>query len=146
MHAVWYANVAANVAERNPTMTPEEIKESELRAYGKRITFHTRHHWILTWLEELPGKSLASKVWTIVDAAYRADYTARGRAAMTRYLSLLETFDYDSPDPQQEILRDMLTALSNACEYFGRAGKGDDEERARDLLRSIVYQQYKRAA
>ena len=124
-------------------MKSDERKAIEERAYGKRITFHTRHHWILTWLEELPGKSLAEKVYGIVDRAYRADYEERGYAAMGRYWKALEGTEY--PDLNYPAL---ITALCDACECFGRAGKQDHEERARELLRAAVFAQakHKRAA
>ena len=121
-------------------MSDEERKALELAAFGKRITFPTKHHWILTWLEELPGKSLSEKVYGIVDRAYRADYAERGYAALARYWQALEGTEY--PDLNYPAL---IAASCDACECFGRAGRHDDEERARDLLRGAVAAQAKRA-
>lgn len=122
-------------------MNYNEIKAIERAAYGKRITFHTRHHWILTWLEEQPGKNLADKVWRVIDRAYRADYAARGHAAMGRYLEALGKGSYPALDYDG-----MLAALCDACEFYGRAGEQEQEDRARDLLRSVVYSKAKQAA
>lgn len=123
-------------------MDEPERKALELRANGKRITFHTRYHWILTWLEERPGKSLADKVWGVIDRAYRADYAERGRAAMSRYWQALgEGTHY--PDLNYPAL---TAALCDACECFGRAELRDDEERAREMLRSVVYSAAKNKA
>lgn len=119
-------------------LTKAEEKAIEEAANGKYIKFHTRHHWLLTWLEEQPGKNLADKVWGVIDRAYRADYTQRGREANRRYWQALEE---DGLTPQG--LSKMISALSEACEYFGRAGLNEDEERAREMLRAVVYQQYK---
>jgi hypothetical protein len=116
----------------------------ERAAYGRRITFHTKHHWILTWLLERPGESLAGKVWTIINDAYKADYAARGHAAIGRYWSHLESFDYDAPGQQNST--DLLTDLSEACECFSRAGDETRADIARDLMRAVLYQQQKRAA
>src|SRR5258708_5489698 len=58
----------------NAMLTDQEQKAIEIAAYGKLIRFHTRHHWILTWIEEQPGKNLADKLWNVVNRAYQADY------------------------------------------------------------------------
>ena len=127
-------------------LSPTDIKALELRAYGKRITFHTKYHWILTWLEERPGKNLADKVGGIINTAYQSDYESRGQAEIDRYWALCAAFDYSNPDPQQAILGDMINALSNACEYFNRAENKSAAAVAQDLLHSVIFQKVKRAA
>jgi hypothetical protein len=111
----------------------EERKALERAAYGKRITFHTRYHWILTWLEEQPGDSLADKVWRIIDTAYRASYAERGRAAMGRYWQACEAGSY--PDMDYGAL---IAALCDALECFSRAGDNERHEFAHNLLRGVL--------
>src|SRR5689334_8165466 len=103
-------------------MAPDECNELELRAYGKRISFHTRHHWILTWLEEQPGKSLADKVWGVIDRAYRADYRARGYKAQIRSVGAEKS--------------ERLAALNEAIECFQRSG---DENQAQHLTNLLIH-------
>ena len=117
-------------------MTTDEQKEIELRAYGKRISFHTRHHWILTWLEEQPGKNLADRVFGVIDRAYRAHYAEVGRAALNRYWSVLDIDD----------LSPALDALNEAIDAFNRAGMETQGDIGRDLLRSVLAAMSKRAA
>ena len=109
-------------------LTAEE-KAIRERAYGKRINFHTRHHWILTWLEEQPGKNLADKVFGVVERAYKADYGRRARLAMGRYWADAAT---DA---------DKMGALCEAIECYARAGLSADEESAHDMLRAMMYRQ-----
>jgi hypothetical protein len=115
-----------------------EHKALEEAAYGKLITFHTKHHWILTWIQEQPGRSLRAKVWGVIDRAYRADYAKRGQEAMRRYWDALGPGDYPNLNYSA-----IVAALCDACECFGRAGLRDDEERARDCLRGAMAAQAK---
>lgn len=114
-------------------MNDDERKDLELRAFGKRITFHTRHHWILTWIEEQPGRNLADKVWNIIDRAYRADYAERGHQAMRLYARMLNRGTYPALDYAA-----MAAALCEACECYGCAGLQDREEMARRTLYDVL--------
>lgn len=103
-------------------MTDEERKEIEFRAYGKRITFHSRHWWILEWLEEQTGKNLADKVWNVVNRAYQADYAERARKAQAR--------GYAATDAGKR-----LDAFCEAMGYYSRAG----DSAACDRLHQLVW-------
>lgn len=112
-------------------LTKAEEKEIELRAYGKRITFPTRHHWILTWLEEQPGKNLADKVWRVIDRAYRADYAARASRAESRYC-------------QTGIFKDKVAALCEAMEYWSRAGNEAQHAHLHRILTNLLHEEHER--
>lgn len=108
-------------------------------ALGKRISFHTRRHWILEWIEAQEGKSLADKVWRVIDAAYRADYLARGQAEIARYHDLARTFRYSDLAPQP-VLQEMLQACSYASAHYSRAGREDLADNAHAILRAVLHQ------
>ena len=119
----------------------DDRKELEEKAYGKPILFVPRHWTLYEWVKEQPGRSLRDKLFGVVKRAYSADYKQRGHEAMGRYLNALgkgtyPDLDYDS----------ITTALCEACECYGRAGETEQEEHARDLLRSAVHAQYKQRA
>src|SRR5689334_10185586 len=117
-------------------MDTQEIKDLEQRAYGKPILFIPRHWTLYEWVKEQPGRSLRDKLWGVVNRAYRADYSRRGRLAMGRYFDVLSRGTYPDLDWPA-----VTKELCEACECFSRAGLHDDEERARDLLRVAVRRQ-----
>lgn len=91
----------------------EEQKALERAARGQRITFHTRHWWILEWIDQQPGKTRAARVWGIIDRAYRAWCRDKSHAAYTAYLMATGA--------------DRITHLCEAITYAERAG---DQARA----------------
>lgn len=112
-------------------LTKAEEKEIEFRAYGKYIRFHTRYHWILTWLEEQPGKNLSDKVWGVIDRAYRADYRGRASRAESRYC-------------QAGNFKDKVAALCEAMEYRGRAGDEDQHAHLHTMLTHLLHEEHAR--
>ena len=114
-------------------LTKEEIKAIEIAAYGKTIAFRTRHHWILTWIEEQPGKNLADKLWNVVNRAYQADYAARGRDAYTRYCRCLSA-DLDG----------QMIALSEAMEGYARAGDSKRYDELHQLITNVGWRKVER--
>lgn len=107
-------------------LSKAEEKAIEKAANGKYIKFHTRYHWILTWLEEQPGKNLADKVWGVIDRAYRADYAERGREAMRRYRAC-----------GPEDLGGQLDAIAEAMGFYSRAGDGEKYKELHRLIWAV---------
>jgi hypothetical protein len=112
-------------------MKDNEQKELEFKAYGKRVTFHTRHWWILEWLEEQPGRNLADKVWSVVNQAYQQDYAERAKKAEERARTATDAGE-------------RLDLICEAMGHYSKAGnsKRHDELHAelwRDMARSGLW-------
>lgn len=104
--------------------TPEQ-KALEERAYGKPIRFHTRHWWILEWIDEQPGKNRADKVWNIIHNAYKQHYLDKAHKAKAAFFSAT-TF------------QDRMDCLCKAAEYYGRAENNEQYEFVRELMGGLM--------
>lgn len=114
-------------------LSKDEYKAIHIAAYGKPIRFHTRHHWILTWIEEQPGKNLADKLWNVVNRAYQADYATRGRDAYARFCRCGPA-DLDG----------QMVALSEAMDCYARASDNARYDELHQLITNVGWRKVDR--